>query len=117
MTFVLVGAGPTGVELAASLAQLATETLRKNFRRVDPAKTTIVLLDGAKRIFPSFAELLSRKAADHLKKLGVQVMTGAMVKESTREGSPWRKADPLRRRIVDRGRFAVAHCEYAWRCD
>src|SRR5208282_4354074 len=50
MTFVLVGAGPTGVELAASLAQLATTTLRRNFRRIDPATTTIVLLDGAKRI-------------------------------------------------------------------
>jgi NADH:ubiquinone reductase (H+-translocating) len=79
MTFVLVGAGPTGVELAASLAQLATTTLRKNFRRIDPATTTIILLDGAKRILPSFAESLSKKAADHLAKLGVQVITGAMV--------------------------------------
>jgi NADH:ubiquinone reductase (H+-translocating) len=79
MTFVLVGAGPTGVELAASLAQLATATLRKNFRRIDPATTTIVLLDGANRILPSFAESLSKKAADHLAKLGVQVITGAMV--------------------------------------
>jgi NADH dehydrogenase len=79
ITFVLVGAGPTGVELAASLAQLATTTLRKNFRRVDPATTTIVLLDGAKRILPSFAESLSKRAADHLAKLGVQVITGAMV--------------------------------------
>ncbi len=79
MTFVLVGAGPTGVELAASLAQLATTTLRRNFRRIDPATTTIVLLDGAKRILPSFAESLSKKAADHLAKLGVQVVTGAMV--------------------------------------
>ena len=79
MTFVLVGAGPTGVELAASLAQLATTTLRRNFRRIDPATTTIVLLDGAKRILPSFAESLSKKAADHLAKLGVQVITGAMV--------------------------------------
>jgi NADH dehydrogenase len=64
MTFVLVGAGPTGVELAASLAQMATTTLRRNFRRIDPATTTIVLLDGAKRILPSFAESLSKKAAD-----------------------------------------------------
>ena len=79
MTFVLVGAGPTSVELAASIAQLATTTLRKNFRRIDPATTTIILLDGAKRILPSFAELLSKKAADHLAKLGVQIITGAMV--------------------------------------
>src|ERR1700722_19120024 len=79
MTCVLVGAGPTGVELAASIAQLATTTLRKNFRRIDSATTTIILLDGAKRILPSFAESLSIKAAKHLAKLGVQVVTGAMV--------------------------------------
>ena len=79
MTFVLVGAGPTGVELAASLAQMATTTLRKNFRRIDPSTTTIFLLDGAKRILPSFAESLSKKAAKRLAKLGVRVITGAMV--------------------------------------
>jgi NADH:ubiquinone reductase (H+-translocating) len=86
MTFVLVGAGPTGVELAASIAQLATTTLRKNFRRIDPATTTIILLDGAKRILPSFAESLSKKAADHLAKLGVQVITGAMVESIDARG-------------------------------
>jgi NADH:ubiquinone reductase (H+-translocating) len=79
MTFVLVGAGPTGVELAASIAQLATTTLRRNFRRIEPASTTIILLDGAKRILPSFAESLSKKAAKRLAKLGVQVVTDAMV--------------------------------------
>jgi NADH dehydrogenase len=79
MTFVLVGAGPTGVELAASITQLATTTLRRNFRRIDPATTTTILLDGARRILPSFAESLSKKAADRLAKLGVQVITGAMV--------------------------------------
>jgi NADH:ubiquinone reductase (H+-translocating) len=79
MTFVLVGAGPTGVELAASLAQMATTTLRKNFRRIDPATTTIVLLDGVKRILPSFAESLSKKAAKRLAKLGVQVIADTMV--------------------------------------
>jgi NADH:ubiquinone reductase (H+-translocating) len=79
MTFVLVGAGPIGVELAASIAQLATTTLRRNFRRIDPAATTIILLDGAKRILPSFAESLSKKAAKRLAKLGVQVVADAMV--------------------------------------
>jgi NADH:ubiquinone reductase (H+-translocating) len=86
MTFVLVGAGPTGVELAASLAQLATTTLRRNFRRINPATTTIILLDGARRILPSFAESLSRKAADHLAKLGVQVISGAMVESIDARG-------------------------------
>jgi NADH dehydrogenase len=79
MTFVLVGAGPTGVELAASIAQLAKTTLRANFRRIDPAATSIVLLDGAKRVLPSFAESSSIRAAQRLAKLGVKVITGAMV--------------------------------------
>ena len=58
MTFVLVGADPTGVELAASLADMVKVTLRGNFRRIDPAKTSIVLLDGAKRVLPTFDESL-----------------------------------------------------------
>ena len=86
MTFVLVGAGPTGVELAASLAQMATITLRKNFRRIDPTKTSIILLEGGKRVLPSFAESLSKKAAKHLGKLGVQVMTGSMVEHIDAQG-------------------------------
>ena len=86
MTFVLVGAGPTGVELAASVAQLATTTLRRNFRRINPAATTIILLDGARRILPSFAESLSKKAADRLAKLGVRVITGTMVESIDARG-------------------------------
>jgi NADH dehydrogenase len=86
MTFVLVGAGPTGVELAASLAQMATTTLRRNFRRINPAKTSIILLEGGKRALPSFAESLSRKAAKHLAKIGVQVVTGAMVEHIDAQG-------------------------------
>ena len=62
MTFVLVGAGPSGVELAASLAHLVKVTLRGNFRRIDPAKAHIILLDGAKRVLPTFAESLSRQS-------------------------------------------------------
>src|SRR6516165_3089658 len=55
MTFVLVGAGPTGVELAGSLAHLVRVTLRGNFRHIDPAKTNIILLDASKRVLPTFA--------------------------------------------------------------
>jgi len=79
MTFVLVGAGPTGVELAASIAQMTTTTLRSNFRRIDPAHTSIILLDAAKRVLPTFAESSSEKATKRLAKLGVKVITGAMV--------------------------------------
>jgi NADH:ubiquinone reductase (H+-translocating) len=79
MTFVLVGAGPTGVELAGSLADLVKITLRGNFHRIDPAKASIILLDGGKRVLPSFAESVSRKVARRLEKLGVKVVTDAKV--------------------------------------
>jgi NADH dehydrogenase len=86
MTFVLVGGGATGVELAASMAQMATATLRGNFRRIDPAKTSIVLLEGGNRILPAFAESLSRKAARRLEKLGVKVVTGTKVEKVDEQG-------------------------------
>src|SRR6266436_6563735 len=86
MQFVLVGAGPTGVELAASIAEMASTTLRANFRHIDPAKTEILLVEGGKRILPSFAESLARKAAKRLEKLGVKVLTGAVVERVDEEG-------------------------------
>jgi NADH:ubiquinone reductase (H+-translocating) len=86
MTFVLVGAGPTGVELAASIAQMTTTTLRSNFRRINPASTSIFLLEGGKRVLPSFAESLAEKAATRLGKLGVKVVTGAMVEHIDERG-------------------------------
>src|SRR6201998_972641 len=73
LTFVLVGAGPTGVELAASLAQMVRVTLRGNFRRLDPSKSAIVLLDAANRVLPTFVEPLSRRVTRRLTKLGVKV--------------------------------------------
>ena len=86
MTFVLVGAGPTGVELAASLAHLVKVTLRGNFRRIDPAKARIILLDGAKRVLPTFAESLSHKVTRRLEKLGVKVMTNVKVETVDEKG-------------------------------
>ena len=86
MTFVLVGGGPTGVELAASMAQMAAVTLRGNFRRIDPTKTSIVLIEGGNRILPTFAESLSRKAARRLEKLGVKVLTGTKVDKVDEQG-------------------------------
>jgi NADH:ubiquinone reductase (H+-translocating) len=86
MTFVLVGAGPTGVELAGSMAHMVAVTLRGNFRRINPAKSTIVLLEGGKRVLPSFAETLSRKATQRLEKLGIEVMTGVMVEKVDEQG-------------------------------
>jgi NADH dehydrogenase len=86
MTFVLVGAGPTGVELAASLAQMVKVTLRGNFRHIDPAQARIVLLDAGKRVLPTFAELLSRRVTRRLTKLGVKVLTGVKVETVDAEG-------------------------------
>jgi NADH:ubiquinone reductase (H+-translocating) len=86
MTFVLVGAGPTGVELAASLAQMVRITLRGNFRRIDPAQASIVLLDAGERVLPTYAESLSRRVTRRLTKLGVKVLTGVKVETIDAEG-------------------------------
>jgi len=86
MTFVLVGAGPTGVELAASLAQMVRVTLRGNFRRIDPATATIILLDGSKRVLQTFAESVSRKVTKRLEKLGVKVLTDVKVDKVDEQG-------------------------------
>jgi NADH dehydrogenase len=86
MTFVLVGAGPTGVELAASLAQLVKVTLRGNFHRIDPAKASIFLLDAGSRVLPTFAEALSRRVTRRLTKLGVKVLTGVKVEAVDEQG-------------------------------
>lgn len=86
MTFVLVGAGSTGVELAASMAQLAAVTLRGQYRRIDPAKSSIILVEGGKRILPTFAEGLAEKAARRLEKLGIKITTGVMVEKVDENG-------------------------------
>jgi NADH dehydrogenase len=86
LTFVLVGAGATGVELAASMAQLARITLRGQYRRIDPADSSIILVEGGKRILPTFAESLAEKAAGRLAKLGVKVVTGVKVEKVDENG-------------------------------
>jgi NADH dehydrogenase len=86
MTFVLVGAGPTGVELAASIAQLASVTLRGQFQRIDPPKTSVILVEGGKRVLPTFDERLAKKAASRLEKLGVKIVTGAKVEKVDEDG-------------------------------
>ena len=77
LTFVVVGAGPTGVELAGQIAELAHRSLRRNFRRIDPAGARVVLLDahrGADRL----PESLQRRAARDLERMGVEIHLGAM---------------------------------------
>jgi NADH dehydrogenase len=86
MTFVLVGAGPTGVELAASMAQMARVTLHRNFRRIDPSETRIVLVEAGPRVLATFDESLGLKTIERLTALGVEVRTGARVEAIDAEG-------------------------------
>jgi NADH:ubiquinone reductase (H+-translocating) len=79
LTFVLVGAGPTGVELAGAIAELRRFTLAGDFRRVDPAHARIILVQSGPRILPTFHEKLSRAAHKRLEELGVEIRTGARV--------------------------------------
>jgi NADH dehydrogenase FAD-containing subunit len=76
LTFVLVGAGPTGVEMAGAIAALVRNTLRSEFRRIDPTSARIVLVDMAHRILGTFSEKLSGKATARLERLGVEVRLG-----------------------------------------
>src|SRR6267142_2217791 len=86
LTFVIVGAGPTGVELAGALGEIARETLRNDFRSIHPEEAQIILMDGAPRVLMPFTEDLASKAERSLAKLGVQVKCGAMVKNIDRDG-------------------------------
>jgi NADH dehydrogenase len=79
LTFVIVGAGPTGVEMAGAIAELAHETLRKEFRAIDPARARIVLVEAADRVIPPFQHDLSAKARTALEKLHVEVRTKTQV--------------------------------------
>jgi NADH:quinone reductase (non-electrogenic) len=86
LTFVIVGAGPTGVELSGAIAEIARQTLRNDFRSIKPEEAQVILLDGAPRALMSFPEDLSQKATRSLAKLGVQLRCGAMVKHVDDEG-------------------------------
>ena len=86
LTFVLVGAGPTGVEMAGALAVLVRTTLQSDFRRIDPASTRIVLVDMAPRVLTPFSEDLSAAAKRRLEKLGVEVRLGHSVERIDADG-------------------------------
>jgi len=86
LTFVLVGAGPTGVEMAGALAVLVRTTLKSNFRRIDPASARIVLVDKSPRVLGSFSEHLSQAAKQRLEDLGVEVRLGHGVDQIDADG-------------------------------
>jgi NADH dehydrogenase len=83
LTFVIVGGGPTGVELAGALAEIAHHVLRHDFRTIDPTHATILLVEGADRLLPPFDPHLSARAEQALTSMGVTVKTGALVTEIT----------------------------------
>jgi len=86
LTFVVVGGGPTGVEMAGAIGEIARQTLRNDFRSIHPEEAQIILLDGAPRVLMSFPEHLAEKASASLARLGVQVRSSAMVKHVDKEG-------------------------------
>jgi NADH:ubiquinone reductase (H+-translocating) len=86
LTFVLVGGGPTGVEMAGALAGLVKTTLKSNFRRIDPASARIVLFDMAPRVLGTFSEHLSQAAKQRLENLGVEVRLGHGVDQIDADG-------------------------------
>jgi NADH dehydrogenase len=79
MTFVIVGGGPTGVELAGALGEIANDTLRQDFRRIEPSKAQIILVEGADHVLPVYPPKLSQAAQTMLERLRVTVRTGAFV--------------------------------------
>lgn len=81
LTFVVVGGGATGVEMAGAISELSRHTLRHDFRHFDPARTRIILVEGHDRVLPPYAEKLSRKAEKALQRLGVEVWTNSKVKD------------------------------------
>jgi len=83
LTFVIVGAGPTGVEMAGALGEIANDTLKHDFRNINPAEARILLVEGADRVLPTFPPPLSNRAQRMLDHLGVTVRTGAVVADIT----------------------------------
>jgi NADH dehydrogenase len=100
LTFVVIGAGPTGVELAGTLAELARHTLRDEFRRIDPGSACVFLLEAAERVLPPFLPELSEKARRQLEHLGVHVRLGARVVGVDAEGVTTEGAGRIEARTV-----------------
>ncbi|MBK9159755.1 MAG: NAD(P)/FAD-dependent oxidoreductase [Propionibacteriaceae bacterium] len=86
LTFVVVGAGPTGVEMAGQIRELTSHTVRNEYRNIDPTKARVVLLDGGPKVLAPFGDKLSAKAKEELEKIGVEVKLSAMVTDLDGDG-------------------------------
>ena len=99
LTFVVVGAGPTGVEMAGQIAELADHTLKGAFRHIDSTKARVILLDAAPAVLPPMGEKLGNKAQARLEKMGVEIQLNAMVTDVDRNGITVKDPDGKLRRI------------------
>ncbi|MBO0865830.1 MAG: NAD(P)/FAD-dependent oxidoreductase, partial [Mycobacterium sp.] len=99
LTFTVVGAGPTGVEMAGQIAELAEYTLKGAFRHIDSTRAKVILLDAAPAVLPQMGEKLGKKAAARLQKMGVEIQLGAMVTDVDRNGITVKDSDGTTRRI------------------
>jgi NADH dehydrogenase len=93
LTFVIVGAGATGLELAGALAEIANETLKNDFRRINPKDARIILMEGGNRVLSAYPPDLSEKAEKLVKRLGVEVMKGVMATEIDDNGVTYKRGD------------------------
>lgn len=94
LTFVIVGAGPTGVELAGAIGEIAHKTLKSEFRLINPESTKVILVEGADRVLTVYPPALSEKAAVSLKKLGVEIRTNTLVTDLSSAGVNTKKTTP-----------------------
>jgi NADH:quinone reductase (non-electrogenic) len=99
LTFVVVGAGPTGVELAGQLVELSRRSMRGNFRRIDPAEARVILLGAAPTILPALPEELRERAARDLREIGVEIHVGTVVTGVDEQGINTNSTEPQVRRI------------------
>lgn len=100
MTFVVIGGGPTGVEMAGQLKELSRRALRRNYRRIDPRTTRVVLVEGGERLVATMGERLSRMTARDLGRMGVEVLLGAMVTGMDESSVELTQSDGTTLRIV-----------------
>jgi NADH dehydrogenase len=100
LTFVVVGAGPTGVEMAGQIAELAHRTLKRDFRAINTRQARIILIDAAGQVLPPFGAKLGASTKRELEKLGVEVMLGAMVTDLDERGIEVRHKDGHTERIA-----------------
>jgi NADH dehydrogenase len=108
LTFVVVGAGPTGVEIVGQIAELSRRSLRRNFRRINPSEARIILLDSGQAILKSFPEPLGARAAQDLQYMGVEIRLGTRVTGVDETGIDTNSADPQLARIEAATKFWAA---------